>query len=484
MDITYLTVTDLYSMSITKLRDIAAFFGIDSPTTKKKHELVKLIHFTMCGGCANAQKTGRGRPTSPPKNDYYFDWEKAKEFNSNQEFDTTNLSSKTTVNEDDNGYVFDRPEDDGEEFCGVLDIMQDGYGFVRVNKYELSASDVYVGSKTIRKFGLRRGDYLRVIAKQQFEGKPAAVINVITVNGEHTSKIINRPNFDDLVPVYPDRKYGLSNGKKSNVSMRIVDLVCPIGAGQRALIVAPPKAGKTTVIKNIANSININYPDVVLYVLLIDERPEEVTDMQRSINGEVVFSTFDDTPEHHIKVSEIVIDRAKRDVEMGKDVVVVMDSLTRLARAYNVVTESSGKTLSGGIDPQALQPAKKFFGSARNIEDGGSLTIIATALVDTGSRMDDVIYEEFKGTGNMEMHLSRRLSELRVFPAIDISKSGTRREDLLLSNKELEASFALRRMLSRNEGEATYDFLRMVLATKNNAELCEQILINAKNIEK
>ena len=264
----------------------------------------------------------------------------------------------------------------------------------------------------------------------------------------------------------------------------MIDLVCPIGKGQRALIVAPPKAGKTTIIKKIATNIMNNNPELMLFTLLIDERPEEVTDMKRSVPGEVVYSTFDETAENHIKVAETLIERAKRQVEIGADVVIIMDSLTRLARAYNTVTQSSGKTLSGGLDPLAMHFPKKFFGSARNIENGGSLTIIATALVETGSRMDDVIFEEFKGTGNMELRLDRRLSEKRVFPAIDLEKSSTRREDLLLTQKELEANFALRTLLANNEQDATKLFINLLLKTKNNKELCEQLLLQLRALEK
>lgn len=295
----------------------------------------------------------------------------------------------------------------------------------------------------------------------------------------------NRFKFDDLTPVYPDSILRLEKEKiKNDITLRMIDLVCPIGKGQRALIVAPPKAGKTTIIKKIATNIMNNNPDLMLFTLLIDERPEEVTDMKRSVPGEVVYSTFDETAENHIKVAETLIERAKRQVEIGADVVIIMDSLTRLARAYNTVTQSSGKTLSGGLDPLAMHFPKKFFGSARNIENGGSLTIIATALVETGSRMDDVIFEEFKGTGNMELRLDRRLSEKRVFPAIDLEKSSTRREDLLLTQKELEANFALRTLLANNEQDATKLFINLLLKTKNNKELCEQLLLQLRALEK
>ena len=301
------------------------------------------------------------------------------------------------------------------------------------------------------------------------------------VNGNKPENLRNRPNFDNLVPIYPDERLRLElKTGKSDFAIRCIDLIAPIGKGQRAMIVSPPKAGKTTLLKKIANSISINYPDVMLFVLLVDERPEEVTDMQRSINGEVIYSTFDETPEHHCKSAELLIERAKRNVELGKDVVIIMDSLTRLARAYNLTIPPTGRTLSGGIDPGALHSPKRFFGSARNIENGGSLTIIATALIDTGSRMDDVIYEEFKGTGNMEIHLDRKMSERRVFPAIDLNRSSTRREDLLLTQKELEGVFAMRKMISSMDSqEATEKLLDYIVKTKNNDEfigiICSQV---------
>ena len=286
----------------------------------------------------------------------------------------------------------------------------------------------------------------------------------------------NRKNFDSLVPIFPDKRITLEVGPESDFAIRCIDLIAPIGKGQRAMIVSPPKAGKTTLLKKIANSISKNYSEIELFVLLIDERPEEVTDMQRSIKGEVVYSTFDETPEHHCKAAELLIERAKRNVELGKDVVIIMDSLTRLARAYNLTIPPTGRTLSGGMDPGALHPPKKFFGSARNIENGGSLTIIATALVDTGSRMDDVIYEEFKGTGNMEIHLDRSLSERRIFPAIDLNKSSTRREDLLLSQKEYIGACNIRKLLATGDlAESTERLIDMLVKTKTNNEFIDRV---------
>ncbi|MBR2334574.1 MAG: transcription termination factor Rho, partial [Clostridia bacterium] len=313
--------------------------------------------------------------------------------------------------------------------------------------------------------------------RTQQEGKPPAVVNVTSINGKDIALVGKRPNFDELVAIYPDERLRLElPGKPREYAIRCIDLVAPIGKGQRGVIVSPPKAGKTSLLKLIANSISENYPEVVLLVLLIDERPEEVTDMQRSIKGEVIYSTFDELPEHHTKTAEMLLERAKRMVETGKDVVILMDSLTRLARAYNLTIPPTGRTLSGGIDPGALHSPKRFFGSARKIENGGSLTIIATALIDTGSRMDEVIFEEFKGTGNMEIYLDRRLQEKRVFPAIDLAKSGTRREELLLSPTELEGTWAVRKMLSAGDSvEATENLLNMLVKTTSNAEFMEQV---------
>ena len=369
---------------------------------------------------------------------------------------------------------------------GVLDVHQDGYGFLRAENCEYGLKDAYVSAKLIRSLGLRPGDFIKATAKKNNEtNKPSGVVSVESVNGKPTATARIRPNFDTLVPIFPNERLTLETGKNSDFAIRCIDLIAPIGKGQRAMIVSPPKAGKTTLLKKVANAISKNYPDVELYVLLIDERPEEVTDMQRSIKGEVIYSTFDETPEHHCKAAELLIERAKRSVELGRDVVVIMDSLTRLARAYNLTIPPTGRTLSGGMDPGALHPPKKFFGSARNIENGGSLTIIATALVDTGSRMDDVIYEEFKGTGNMEIHLDRKLSERRIFPAIDLNKSSTRREDLLLSQKELQGAFAVRKMLSNDDnGNTTEQLINMLVNTENNDSFVSIILKKVELLEK
>jgi len=309
------------------------------------------------------------------------------------------------------------------------------------------------------------------------DNKPPAIISIDTINGIAPGLMHRRKNFDDLTPVYPDERFNLEiKGVKNELAIRSIDLIAPIGKGQRAMIVSPPKAGKTTLLKMVARSISHNYPEAKLFVLLIDERPEEVTDMQRSIKGEVIYSTFDEMPEHHTRAAELLLARAKRLVELGQDVVILMDSLTRLARAYNLTIPPTGRTLSGGIDPGALHSPKRFFGSARNIEHGGSLTIIATALVDTGSKMDDVIYEEFKGTGNMEIHLDRKLAEKRIFPAIDLNRSGTRREDLLLSQKELEGIWGVRKLLNAGDmGEATDNLINMMMKTKDNEEFVTHV---------
>ncbi|MCX7794999.1 MAG: transcription termination factor Rho [bacterium] len=347
----------------------------------------------------------------------------------------------------------------GEVREGILEILPDGYGFLRHDGYVPTSQDIYVSQSQIRRLGLRMGDLIRgPIRLPQTQEKYPALLRVETVNGVPIDKARIRPHFDDLTPIYPLERLVMESDPK-DITTRMIDLIAPLGKGQRGLIVSPPKAGKTTVLKKIANSIAINHPEVHLIVLLIDERPEEVTDMERSVKGEVISSTFDEPPEQHVRVAELVLERAKRLVEMRKDVVILLDSLTRLARAYNHVVPPTGRTLSGGLDATALRGPKKFFGSARNIEEGGSLTIIATALVDTGSRMDDVIYEEFKGTGNMEIHLDRKLADKRIFPAIDVRMSGTRKEELLYSEEELKKVWLLRKMLSAIDSEDITEIL-------------------------
>lgn len=368
----------------------------------------------------------------------------------------------------------EEPEKKTNLMSGVLEVLADGYGFLRCDNYQSGADDVFVAQNLIRRFNLKTGDFIVGNARMQREGeKYQALLYVQTVNGDRVDVSIKRRAFEDLVPLYPNERMRLETDK-DNYSMRIIDLVAPIGKGQRGIIVAPPKTGKTTLLKNIANSITKNNPEAQLIVLLVDERPEEVTDMQRSINGDVIFSTFDEEPQNHIKVAEIVLERAKRLVEHKKDVVILMDSLTRLTRAYNLTIAPTGRTLSGGLDPGALYKPKRFFGAARNIEGGGSLTILATALIETGSRMDDMIYEEFKGTGNMEVHLDRKLQERRIFPAIDMGRSGTRKEELLLNADELDAMMRIRRAMSdRNPAEVTENILSWMLKTKNNKEFIE-----------
>jgi len=361
---------------------------------------------------------------------------------------------------------------------GTLEVLPDGYGFLRSDNYLSGSKDIYVSAVQIRRFNLSSGDTLRGIARftTDPQNKFPSMIYVQSINGDSIEVALKRKSFEALIPIYANERLKLES-ENSSTSMRIIDILAPLGKGQRGLIVAPPKAGKTTILKQIANSISRNNPEVKMIVLLIDERPEEVTDIERSIDAEVVSSTFDEAPEHHIKVAKMVLERAKRLVEHNKDVVILLDSITRLARANNLSVEPSGRTLSGGLDPACLHFPKKFFGAARNIEKGGSLTILATALVDTGSRMDDIIFEEFKGTGNMEIHLDRKLSERRIFPSIDINKSGSRREDLLLTDKEIEASNKIHRLLSTQNSiqsiETVEKILNMFVKTKNNDEFID-----------
>lgn len=365
---------------------------------------------------------------------------------------------------------------------GVLEVLPDGYGFLRSDNYLPGNKDIYVSIVQIRRFGLRTGDLVTGKTRPSKEGERfLALLYITAINGIDPEEAMKRKPFEELVPIYPNERLTLeyddgTGAKDQNLAIRLVDLIAPIGKGQRGLIVSQPKSGKTTLLKNIANGITNNYPDVTLIVLLIDERPEEVTDMQRSIKGEVLYSTFDELPEHHTRVAEMAQERAMRLVEQGKDVVVLIDSITRLTRAYNITIPATGKTLSGGMDPGALHKPKRFFGAARNIENGGSLTIIATALIETGSRMDDIVYEEFKGTGNMEIHLDRKLSEKRIFPAIDIYKSGTRRDDLLLSPDEMDAVYIIRKMLGNgNPAEITEQLIAMLEKTENNKEFVAKI---------
>ena len=364
------------------------------------------------------------------------------------------------------------------EVEGILEIQEENnFGFLRFSNFLTSEKDIYVSPTQIRRFNLKTGDKIRCITRLPKEGERfGALLYVLTVNGDEPGRAIRRPDFDDLTPVFPYERLRLEDGTR-DLSMRLIDIVAPIGKGQRGLIVAPPKAGKTVLLKKVANAIEKNYPDVELIVLLVDERPEEVTDMKRSlIGGEVIYSTFDELPAHHVKVAEMVLARAQRLVEHGKDVVILLDSITRLARAYNRGVPASGRTLSGGLDPGALHRPKKFFGAARKMEEGGSITILATALVETGSRMDEVIFEEFKGTGNMELHLDRKLSEKRIFPAISLNKSGTRREDLLMDQDELEAIWAMRRaMANRPTADVTEEIVENLAHTRTNKDFIQII---------
>ena len=370
------------------------------------------------------------------------------------------------------------PKEPRPEVEGILEIQEENnFGFLRFSNFLTSDRDIYVSPTQIRRFNLKTGDKIKGITRLPKEGERfGALLYVLTVNGDEPGVAIRRPDFEDLTPVFPYERIRLESGSRE-LSMRLIDLVAPIGKGQRGLIVAPPKAGKTVLLKSIANSIEASYPDIEMIVLLVDERPEEVTDMRRSLKGgEVIYSTFDELPQHHVKVAEMVLARAQRLVEHGKDVVILLDSITRLARAYNMVVPASGRTLSGGLDPGALHKPKKFFGAARKMEEGGSITILATALVETGSRMDDVIFEEFKGTGNMELHLDRKLSEKRIFPAISLNKSGTRREDLLMDQEELEAVWTMRRALANsNSQDVTETIIENLAHTRNNIDFIQVI---------
>ena len=451
---------DLTNCTLVELRQMAKEKNIPNVTKYKKEELIELLKSEEQSDDTVEEKKDTNAENTPTMS---FETAAAK-FQINEDAkNDANLKYKLTTAED---FIAE----------GVLEILPDGYGFLRGENYLSSPKDVYISPVQIRRFKLDNGDKIKGIARLPKEGERfPALIFVGEVNGDSPEMAYKRKKFDDLTPIYPNEKIQLET-IPTEYSMRMIDLICPIGKGQRGMIVAPPKVGKTTLLKKIANSITRNHPEIVLIVLLIDERPEEVTDMKRSIKGDVIYSTFDELPEHHVKVAEMVLERAKRLTEQGKDVVILLDSITRLARAYNLVIPASGKTLSGGIDPAALHKPKKFFGAARNIEYGGSLTILATALVDTGSRMDEVIFEEFKGTGNMEVHLDRALSEKRIFPAIDINKSGTRREENLLTVDELSTVFALRKALSNMPvADVTEQVINQMVTTKNNKEFVEKM---------
>lgn len=429
------------SLSLAALRDIAKARKLKGVSTMKKSELIELM-------LEQDEK------------------DKAKEV-------------KEEIKNEKAGVADIEQLDSGMVAHGIIEVLPDGYGFIRSDNYLPGENDVYVSPSQIRRFGLKTGDIIsgNTRIKTQAE-KFSALLYLTKINGVSPSEATKRANFEDMTPIFPNERLRLENGQ-SSTAMRIVDLLSPIGKGQRGMIVSPPKAGKTTLLKQVAQSVLKNNPEMHLLILLIDERPEEVTDIKEAITGEnveVIYSTFDELPEHHRRVSEMVIERAKRLVEHKKDVMILLDSITRLARAYNLTVPPSGRTLSGGLDPAALHMPKRIFGAARNMREGGSLTILATALVDTGSKMDDVIYEEFKGTGNMELVLDRKLQEKRVFPAIDIPKSGTRREDLLLSPQEQEAVYTMRKALNgMKPDEAVDNILNMFARTKNNEEFVQMV---------
>ena len=479
-------MSDLNDMTLLELKSMAKNYNIKNVSKLKKDELIDILS-QISKSEAEILKNENSE-----SQDYINNQEISQNLGTNNaEYKTNNydivnyskgendldeVRSQTHYDENGEPVVEYKLTNEGDEIVeGILDILPDGYGFLRGENFLSTPKDVYVSVVQIRRFRLETGDMVKGISRYREGEKFPSLIFVGEVNNEHPEKAMKRKSFDELIPIFPNEKLKLET-VPNEYAMRIIDLISPIGKGQRGMIVAQPKVGKTTLLKKVANSIVTNNPDVELIVLLIDERPEEVTDMKRSIKGQVIHSTFDELPEHHVKVAEMVLEHAKRLVEHGRDVIILLDSITRLTRAYNLVIPSSGRTLSGGIDPAALHKPKKFFGAARNIEFGGSLTILATALVDTGSRMDDVIFEEFKGTGNMEVHLDRKLSERRIFPAIDINKSGTRREDLLLTPKEKETVFALRKaMNSMPVSDVTEQVISLMTQTKNNDEFIDKI---------
>lgn len=489
-------MSDYENMSLVDLRLEAKKLGIKNVTTYKKKELLeKIKEFGKNDNAAQVKKTERKKVVSKNNDNKKIN---KKLDNDNKDVDIKNIDNKKNDdrNEDilreNNSYktssqdkkVVQEPDeisqlDSGEVREGILEVMQEGYGFIRCDNYLPGDGDVYVSPALIRKYHLRTGDILRgnVRIRNQNE-KFGALLYIRTVNGVAPDKIINRVKFEQLTPIFPNERIRLETAE-SGISMRMMDLIAPIGKGQRGMIVSQPKTGKTTLLKQVAKSVKRNHPKMHLIVLLIDERPEEVTDIKESIMGhnvEVIYSTFDELPENHKRVSEMVIERAKRLVEHGEDVMILLDSITRLARAYNLTVQPSGRTLSGGLDPAALHMPKRFFGAARNMREGGSLTILATALVDTGSKMDDVVFEEFKGTGNMELVLDRRLSEKRVFPAIDLPKSSTRRDDLLLTQEEIEANYLIRKAFNGSHSdEAVEKIIDMFRKTKNNQEFIQMI---------
>lgn len=448
---------NLKSMKLNDLRELAKSLNIKSITKYSKDELISLIEAV--------------KEDSNSKNLNNLSQENQNLKNNSQQANYQENTNKDTI-----------------EIKGLLEVLPDGYGFIRTNKFESGDNDVFVSPTQIRRFKLKTGDYIKGLIRPSGDEKEKfpPLIYVLGLNGHSPENAYKRNDFETLKPIYPTHLIDLED-EKEHISNRMINMIAPIGKGQRGLIVSPPKTGKTTIIKNIANAIEKNHPEIKIFILLIDERPEEVTDIERSVNKftegrdqlyktEIIASTFDEQLENHARLSEMTLERAKRLVEEGKDVVILLDSITRMARAYNILTPSSGKTLSGGLDPIALHKPKRFFGAARNIEEGGSLTILATCLVDTGSRMDDMIYEEFKGTGNMELHLDRSLSEMRIFPAINILKSGTRRDDLLLDEETREAFVKVRRMnKDTKEEDSLPQLIKLFENSKNNEELLKII---------
>ena len=441
------------SLSLTQLKELAKSQGVKNVSAMRKPQLVQLLG----------------------ELEEKYTQEKETEKNLHTVTDSVEEKVSETVSETVSEVQEEAPAehlDSGQIANGILEVMSDGFGFIRCENYLPGSNDIYVSPAQIRRFNLKTGDIVEgnIRVKTQNE-KFSALLFIRSVNGEHPAVASRRKNFEDMTPIFPNERIRLETAR-GGVPMRIMDLVSPIGKGQRGMIVAPPKTGKTTLLKQIAKAITQNNPELNLIILLIDERPEEVTDIRESITGknvEVIYSTFDELPEHHKRVSEMVLERAKRLVEHKRDVVILLDSITRLARAYNLTVPPSGRTLSGGLDPAALYMPKKFFGAARNMREGGSLTVLATALVETGSRMDDVVFEEFKGTGNMELVLDRKLSEKRIFPAVDIPKSGTRREDLLLSKEEIEAAYSMRKALNgMKSDEALERILDMFMHSEDN----------------
>lgn len=471
MEVHCLLSKDFDSMTLTELRDMAKELGIKNISKFKKAELVEEIKKVSPAAIEKDGVILREKIT-PKKADEIIE-EPVKPVNMTAEVKTE--SETETVSYEQKRERLRELIDESDTARGVLEVIENNFGFLRGENYLSGPNDIYISPSQIRRFNLRTGDMVEGKVRTPKEGeKFKALLYVQSVNGENPERAVGRKRFETLTPIYPEERLKLETSSL-DLSSRLMDIVSPIGKGQRGIIVAPPKAGKTTLLKKVANSIVKNHPEVKLIVLLIDERPEEVTDMQRSIRGEVIYSTFDEEPDHHAKVSEMVLERAKRMVEQGQDVVILLDSLTRLSRAYNLTITPTGRTLSGGLDPGALINPKKFFGAARNIEEGGSLTILATALVDTGSRMDDMVFEEFKGTGNMEVHLDRKLQERRIFPAVDIYKSGTRREDLLLNQKEQEIAFNIRKVMYNNSSvdTVTEKLIALMSKTKNNEEFME-----------